>query len=180
MGESRGNADFSQEALYGNRGCGFGSQDLDGHGSLEQRHPIKFYELDTVERIVAVQPTPARRALLALRCATGAEVGTALRLTRADVWEASQEVRAAGTKTHTRDRVATVSDWAWPIIREYVRTLLPSAPLFPGFRLDVVWRWHRETTEALGLAEHLKVHAAHHHWAVLALRVGRLTGAGSR
>jgi integrase len=32
--------------------------------------------------------------------------------------------------------------------------------------------WHRETTEALRLAEHLRVHAARHHWAVLALRGG--------
>lgn len=138
----------------------------------EQRYPIKFYELDTVERIVGAQPTAARRALFALLYSTALEVGTALRLTRADVWEATQEIRGAGTKTHTRDRVATVSDWGWPIVREYVRTLLPSAPLFPGFRGDVVWHWHRETTEALELAEHLRVHAARHHWAVLALRAG--------
>jgi integrase/recombinase XerD len=121
---------------------------------------------------IAAQPTPARRALFALLYATGIECGTALRLTRADVWEASQEIRAAGTKAHARDRVSSVSDWGWPIIRAYVRTLLPSAPLFPGFRVDVVWHWHRETTEALGLSEHLKVHAARHHWAVLALRAG--------
>ena len=36
----------------------------------------------------------------------------------------------------------------------------------------MVWHWHRETTKALGLTEHLRVHAARHHWAVLALRAG--------
>jgi integrase len=65
-----------------------------------------------------------------------------------------------------------LSDWGWPIVREYVKPLLPSAPLFPGFRVDVVWHWHRDTTEALKLPERLKVHAARHHWAVLALRAG--------
>jgi integrase/recombinase XerD len=138
----------------------------------EERRPIRFYELDTVERIVAAQPTPGRRALFALLYSTGIEVGTALRLTRADVWDASQEIRAAGTKTHTRDRVSSISDWGWPLVRDYVRSLLPGAPLFPGYRVDVVWHWHRETTNALGLAEHLRVHAARHHWAVLALRAG--------
>jgi integrase len=88
------------------------------------------------------------------------------------VWEGTQEVRAAGTKTHTRDRVAAVSGWAWPIAWEYIRTLLPAAPLFPGYRVDVVWHWHRETCEALELPVKLKVHAARHHWAVLALRAG--------
>jgi integrase/recombinase XerD len=138
----------------------------------EERKPIRFYEADTVERIVAAQPTAGRRALFALLYSTGIEVGTALRLTRADVWDASQEIRAAGTKTHTRDRVASVSDWAWPLVREYMRPLLPGAPLFPGYRVDVVWHWHRESTRALGLTEHLRVHAARHHWAVLALRAG--------
>jgi site-specific recombinase XerD len=73
-----------------------------------------------------------RRALFAVLYGTGIEVGTALRLTRADVWDASREIRAAGTKTHTRDRVAVVADWAWPIIADYVRRILPTAPLFPA------------------------------------------------
>jgi integrase/recombinase XerD len=138
----------------------------------EQRHPIRFYELDVVERIVDAQRTESRRALFALLYGTGIEVGTALRLTRADVTDVTQAIRAAGTKTHARDRVASVNDWAWPILHAYVRTLLPSAPLFPGFRVDVVWHWHRETVEGLGLVERIKVHAARHHWAVLALRAG--------
>lgn len=115
----------------------------------ERRPPIAFYELDTVERIVGAQPTPQRRALFALLYGAALECGTALRLTRADIWEGTQEIRVAGTKTHQRDRVAIVSAWAWPIAWEYVRSLLPAAPLFPGFRVHVVWHWHRETCEAL-------------------------------
>jgi site-specific recombinase XerD len=53
---------------------------------------------------------PARRALFALLHGTGAEVSVALRLTRADVDPAVKEIRAAGTKTHTRDRMARVAD----------------------------------------------------------------------
>jgi site-specific recombinase XerD len=77
----------------------------------EEQSPIQFYELDEVRRIVDAQPTAERRALFALLYGTGIEVGTALRLTRADIWDASREIRAAGTKTHTRDRVAIVADW---------------------------------------------------------------------
>ena len=74
----------------------------------EERSPIQFYEMDEVRRIVDAQPSPERRALFAILYGTGIEVSTALRLTRADVWDASREIRAAGTKTHTRDRVAVV------------------------------------------------------------------------
>ena len=42
----------------------------------------------------------------------------------------------------------------------------------PGYRVDLVWHWSRETTQALGLSEHLRVHAARPHWAVHALRAG--------
>ena len=32
----------------------------------------------------------------------------------------------------SRDRVAGVAEWAWPIIQQNVRTMLPSARLFPA------------------------------------------------
>lgn len=136
--------------------------------------PVRFYELDQVTRIVNAQPTQERRALFALLYGTGIEVGTAIRLTRADVWEASREIRAAGTKTHTRDRVAVVADWAWPIIVEYVRSLLPAAPLFPTTRHPYqVSHWQRWlVVEVLKITPRLKVHAARHHWAVSRLRAG--------
>lgn len=92
-----------------------------------RRAPVAFYELETVKRIVAAQPTAERRALLAILYSTGTEVSVALRLTRADVWEASHEINAAGSKTHTRHRIASVQDWAWPIIAAYIKPFLPSS-----------------------------------------------------
>ena len=75
-----------------------------------RKPPIMFYELEAVKRIVEAQPDPARRALFALLYGTGCEVSVALKLTRADVDPTTKEVRAAGTKTHTRDRMARVAE----------------------------------------------------------------------
>lgn len=81
--------------------------------------PIRFYELKEVEKIIFAQPTLERRALFSLAYGTGLEpiviVGRKTQpivtaLTRSDFDEQSHEVRAAGTKTHTRDRMALVAD----------------------------------------------------------------------
>jgi integrase len=139
-----------------------------------RRAPVAFYELETVKRIVAAQPTHERRALLAVLYATGIEVSVALRLTRADVWEASHEINAAGTKTHTRHRVASVQDWAWPIIAAYIKPFLPAARLFPAaWTPESVSQWHRYSIRrGLKLPQVLRLHSARHHWAVLNLRAG--------
>jgi site-specific recombinase XerD len=84
-----------------------------------RRQSIGFYDLATVQRIVDAQPDPARRALFALIYGSAVEVSVALRLTRVDVDPATQEIRTAGTKTHTRDRMARVATWAWPIFWPY-------------------------------------------------------------
>jgi integrase len=90
------------------------------------------------------------------------------------VWDASQEINAAGTKTHTRHRVASVEDWAWPMIAPYVKPLLPAARLFPaGWTPQGVSQWHRRTCRVgLKLPQVLRLHAARHHWAVTNLRAG--------
>ncbi len=139
----------------------------------EKKPPIHFYELETVERIIGWQPTQERRALFTLLYGTGIEIGTALRLTRADVAIGTREIRAAGTKAHTRHRVAIVADWAWPTIEEYVRPMLPAARLFPAhFREDEASHWHLFTVRALEITPEVKMHAARHHWAVMRLRAG--------
>jgi integrase len=139
-----------------------------------RRAPVACYELGTVERIIGAQPSAERRTLLAILYGTGIEVSVALRLTRADVWDGSQEINAAGTKTHTRHRVASVQDWAWPRIAAYVKPLLPGARLFPGtWTAESVSQWHRRTCAAvLKLPQVLRLHAARHHWAVTNLRSG--------
>jgi integrase len=137
-----------------------------------RRGPIQFYDLDTVKRIVDAQPDPARRALLALLYGTGTEVSVALRLTRGDVDSATKEVRAAGTKTHTRDRMARVADWAWPIFWGYAKDHLPTARLWrETLTRFTVSDWHRETVKALTLPSY-PLKNARHHWAVRMLRNG--------
>jgi len=154
-----------------------------------ERSPIRFYELDTVERIVAWQPTEERRALFALLYGTGIEISTALALTRADVWQERKEIRAAGTKVHSRDRVARVADWAWPLVWEHCRNALPAARLFPSsWSRYTVSDWHRQAVGAgtkrrdgnvavqgLALPQRYPLHCARDHWAVRAARAGTPT-----
>lgn len=150
-----------------------------------EKPPIQFYELEVVDRIIAWQPTLARRALYALLYGTGIELSTALGITRADVWQQSREIRAAGTKAHTRDRVARVDEWAWPILWEYAKGTLPATPLWHGLTRWTASDWHRQTVkdgvknthgvvvrESLGLKPALRLHAARHSWAVRNLRAG--------
>ncbi len=144
-----------------------------------QGSPIRFYELDVVEKIVGYQPTAERRALFALLYGTGIEVSVALVLTRADVWEATKEIRAAGTKAHSRDRVCRVADWAWEMVWEHCRLKLPGALLWPAWNRWTVSDWHREATgydeetkTGLKLSQAFPLHCARDHWAVRAARAG--------
>lgn len=135
--------------------------------------PIRFYELDTVERIVGWQPTAERRALFALLYGTGIEISVALGLTRADVHEARKEVRAAGTKTHSRDRIVRVADWAWPTFWGHAEAILPAAKLFPAVpSRHTASDWHAATVKGLDLSEQYPMYNARHHWAVRQLRGG--------
>jgi integrase len=135
-----------------------------------RRAPVQFYELHAVERIVNAQPTPACRALLAFLYGSATEVSVALALTRSDLDPARREVRAAGTKAHTRDRVSLVADWAWPMVWGYAKTHLPTARLW-SFTRWTVSDWQRATALKLGLAP-LPLKNARHHWAVRMLRAG--------
>jgi integrase len=150
--------------------------------------PIRFYELDTIERIVDWQGSARRRALFAFLYGTGVEISVALGLTRADVNAATKEVRAPGTKAHTRDRVVRVDDWAWDRFWPFVKDSLPAVELFAGIDRHKASKWHRQTIGAgehpchnqyrsttrdgLQLREGLKMYAARHAWAIRHLRAG--------
>lgn len=143
----------------------------------EEASPIRFYELDTVERIIGWQPTEARRAFFALAYGTGIEVSVGIALRRTDFNPATREVRAAGTKAHTRDRVARVADWAWPIVWAYVKTFLADVQPWSGWNRWTVSDWHRETVGwdaenevGLNLPQTYPLHCARDHWAVMRLR----------
>lgn len=157
--------------------------------------PIRFYELDVVERVVEWQPTDQRKAVFALLYGAGIEVSVVLRLHRSDFNPATKEVRAAGTKAHSRDRVSRIADWAWPIVWSYVKTMTPQTALFDGITRSGVGFWHRQSIslgiskpvgrkdgtrggsaelvkEALKLDLVCTVHNARDHWAVRSLRSG--------
>lgn len=133
--------------------------------------PPAFYELDEVDRIVGAQPTLQRRAIFALMYGTSIEVSPALELTRSDIAQ-TRDIRAAGTKAHNRDRVCRVADWAWPIVWEYARTIVPGTRLFPDWNRWTVSDWHRQTVKVLGLPKQLPLKNVRHHWAVRAARAG--------
>lgn len=129
-----------------------------------------FYERDEVERLI--EGSPRRWGdLFTLIYATGAEVSAALAVRRRYVDLEHALVRMPGTKTHTRDRVVIVAEWARPRLAEMCRGLLPDAPLFPGLDRHRATRWHARIAREQGL-RHLKLHAARNHWAVRALRGG--------
>lgn len=138
-----------------------------------EKPPIRFYELDVIERIVGWQPTPARRALFALLYGGAAEPSTALVVTRADLVPPSKECRAPGTKAFTRDRLLRIDDWAWDILWDHGKLVLPTARLF-----DATWTrhmlhdWHTAALEALELPVRLPPYHARHAWAVRHLRAG--------
>jgi site-specific recombinase XerD len=137
-----------------------------------ERPPIAFHEPPAVERLIAAQPTEERRVLFALLYGTGIEVSAALRLTVGDVQVATRSVRAAGTKTHTRDRVCRVANAAWKRLERWIRDKPAEVLLFPSRPTRwTVSGWHRDTAAALKLPPY-PLHNARHHWAVMRLRLG--------
>jgi integrase len=138
-----------------------------------EKSAVEFYELDVVERIVGWQPSADRRAMLALLYGTSIDVTTAVHITRNQFLPATKELRAPGTKAHTRDRVVRVADWAWPIVWEHAKDILPNARLWSDTltRHDV-HDWHTEALDDLKIEPRYPPRNARHHWAVRAARAG--------
>ena len=85
----------------------------------------------------------------------------------------NREIRAAGTKTYTRDRVTPVAEWAWPYIEQRCLALAQDAPLFAAAGVD---RWtardaHHRACLACGYADCTQ-RDARHSYAVRAIRSG--------
>lgn len=138
-----------------------------------ERQPVAFYELDVIERIVAWQPTPERRAVFALLYGGAIESTLAIGVRRSDLQASTQEVRAPGVKAHTRDRVCRIDSWAWPHLWSHAHAILPTARLFPEtWTRHQVHDWHTETLEGLGIDPKLKPYASRHAWAARWLRAG--------
>lgn len=138
---------------------------------------VKYLDTDDVIQLADALPSP-HRELCALLAGTSIDLSTALGLRRRQVHQGSREIRAPGTKTHTRDRTCVVADWAWPYVERLLTGRLPDAKLFEG----IADRWiagdvHRATVERL-VQDGYPVFAGYwlrdhrHTWAVRAMRAG--------
>jgi integrase len=138
---------------------------------------VLFLETKDAQRLADAQPGQYR-IYSALLAGSGIEVSVALQLRRRDVDEKHREIRAAGTKTYTRDRVVRVAEWAWPYVQEIVKGKTPDALLFD----EIPHRWaaqeaHKDAVDAL-LEKKFEIYRGYtmrdhrHTWAVRAVRSG--------
>lgn len=131
---------------------------------------MRYLEMEDIKRLIAAQSAPYN-TLAALIHGTGIEISVAIALQRRDVDSARREIRAKGTKTRARDRIAKVAEWAWPMVEHHIALLTPNALLFPG-----VSRWtasdkHREACAALDIEDY-QLKDSRHTYAVRAIRAG--------
>lgn len=117
------------------------------------------------------QPSPYRE-LSALLAGTGIEVSVALGLRVRDIDVAHKEIRARGTKTHNRDRVCRVAEWAWDDIQRSIAGKLPETLLFDS----IPNRWAAQEQHDLACkarnVEDYTMRDARHSWAVRMARAG--------
>jgi integrase len=140
----------------------------------------RLHYLTTEEARALADAQPGQyRAFSALLAGSGIEVSVALGLRRRDVDREHREIRAAGTKTHVRDRIVRVAEWAWSYLEELLEeeALLPDARLFDAI-LD---RWEARDVHAEAIAELVKrspvytgytMRDQRHTYAVRAIRAG--------
>lgn len=141
--------------------------------------PSRDYHLETEEAEALVKEQDGDyRALAALMAGSGIEISVALSLTARDVYAGIREVRARGTKTHSRDRIIRVADWAWPYFYEAVSGKDPDEKIFKS----IPNRWnarnvHAEACDALvgrGLTRYngYTMRDHRHTYAVRAIKAG--------
>jgi integrase len=104
---------------------------------------IHYLETEEAKRLADAQSEPYR-SFSALLAGSGIEVSVALTLRRRDVDVAHREIRAPGTKTHSRDRIVRVAEWAWPYVMQRLSGLLPDAKLFA----EIPDRWDARDAHA--------------------------------
>ncbi|CAN5433002.1 hypothetical protein BH09GEM1_BH09GEM1_06560 [soil metagenome] len=135
---------------------------------------------EPLQRFVAAQGLDVceLQGFNALLNGAGVEVSVALDLRVHDVRLDEKEVRAPGTKTHNRDRVVRVAEWAMPFVTACVEGRAPHEKVFATIR-D---RWIANDVFNLAIAPLVKAEPetfgdywmrdARHTYAVRAIRAG--------
>lgn len=131
---------------------------------------LRYLDHDEVLRIVDALQEPYR-TIVAVIHGTGIELSVVLGLKRRDVDLEREEIRARGTKTKARDRVASIETWAMDLLREHARGFLPNAPLFPGINRWTASDKHRGVCSQLGIEDY-QLRDSRHTYAVRAIRAG--------
>ncbi|MDA1081985.1 MAG: tyrosine-type recombinase/integrase [Gemmatimonadetes bacterium] len=138
----------------------------------QRKLPPRFYDWPYVEQILRAQPTPERAGYFALLYGTGLDVSDGLQVRRSDIDERNRQIRAPGTKAHTRDRIVTVDDRVWDLFWAIARRAIGMAHVFPQWNRHTVSHWHGATVKALGFEVRYPLKNARHHWAATHLRAG--------
>ncbi len=131
---------------------------------------LRYLDHTDVLRLVAALHEPYRTAV-ALMHGSGIEASVAVALKRRDIDFARGEVRARGTKTKSRDRVAAVEPWALTYLKRYTRRMLPNAAVFPDLNRWTLSDKHREACKRLEIEDY-QLRDARHTYAVRAVRAG--------
>lgn len=143
-------------------------RDVDAPSAAAPR--MRYLDQSDVLRLIEAQREPYR-TLSALLHGTGLEVSVALALKCRDIDPSRREIRARGTKTHARDRIAKVASWAWSFIDARIALLTPNALLFPGINRWTASDEHRAACAALGIEDYTQ-RDGRHTYAVRAVRAG--------
>lgn len=127
--------------------------------------------------LIEALPAGQQRALEAMLCGTGAELGALLNARRRDFDLTERTLHCfpgyAGRKGKTRYRsrvVEVTEDWCWPHIEPYVSALPANARLFT-LSENVAHKAHDRTVKAIGLPP-VTLHDWRHTYAVESLRRG--------
>jgi len=141
--------------------------------------PPRIHYLETPDAIRLAEAQPGQyKAYSALLAGSGIEVSVALALRPRDIDRKHHEARAPGTKTYTRDRIARIADWAWPLFEPLLQGKHADGRIFD--QIPDRWKAGDAHNDAVGSLID-KGHAifagytmrdARHTWAVRAIKAG--------
>ena len=125
---------------------------------------------EQAEKVANAAPDPYSQ-LFALMAATGAELGAALHLTRADVDLEAETIHVHGRKTRWRNRIVRYEPWARDFVKALTIGRIGPTPLFPdAHHADALERF-KDAQKAVGLSGHV-LHDLRHTYAVNSLKKG--------